>query len=98
MRALEGEQGKKEYKYKKQEITVLKAQKSVVTKAKQGFTVLASIALGFPAEHKRMRETRTPQFYLPRLSAKKRIMTPQCHFCLTNREFRGIMMARRVII
>ena len=70
MRALEGEQGKKEYKYKKQKITVLKAQKSGVTKAKQGFTVLASIALGFPTEHKRMRETRTPQLYLHRLPQK----------------------------
>ena len=33
--------------------------------------VLASIAPGFPAEHKRMRETRTPQLYLYRLPPKK---------------------------
>jgi len=33
--------------------------------------VLASIAPGYPAEHKRMRETRTPQLYLYRLPSKK---------------------------
>ena len=69
-RALEGKVGEKRRQIQKAENSGYKNSKNQAPPTQLCFAILASIAPGFPAEHKRMRETRTPQLYLPR-SPKK---------------------------